>query len=312
MENVLAFNEEGVEVLQSGKTAFDEEIAAFIAYLHNVKKMSKNTEMSYTRDLTKLRNFTDGKRLSDIELDDLNAYVAYLENASFAATTISRNIASIKAFFHYLMKEGKLFEDVSISLKSPKIIKHTPGILSTSEIIRLLEQPNGDSPKEVRDKAMLELLYATGIRVSELIALRTVDVNMQLGYIVCKDSRKERLIPFGDQAHAAMSRYINEVRESMVSNSECGLLFVNCMGKSMSRQGFWKLIKGYAKKAGIDSDITPHTLRHSFAAHLVENGADLKVVQEMLGHSDISTTQIYVKLKHSGLRKVYVDAHPRG
>jgi len=288
-----------------------EQINGFINYLHNVKKMSKNTELSYRRDLTKLAGYLGGKAVADIKAEDLGGYIAELEAQGFKPATVSRNVASAKAFFHYLLKEGAIKEDVSIGLKSPKIEKKLPEILTTDEVVRLLEQPKGDSPKEVRDKAMLELLYATGIRVSELISLMESDVNMAMGYIVCKDTHKERVIPFGGEARQALFRYLGESREAMVEDPNCQTLFVNCSGGPMSRQGFWKLIKYYAKKAGIESDITPHTLRHSFAAHLVENGADLRAVQEMLGHSDISTTQIYVNMNHSRIREVYAKAHPR-
>ena len=290
-------------------------IDAFILYLHNMKKTSENTEMSYRRDLYKVQVFMENRGIgdvSDITKKDLDNYVANLEKQNFKAATISRNIASIKAFYHYLVKEGIVTEDVSEDLKAPKIEKKIPEILTTDEVIRLLNQPKGDSPKEIRDKAMLELLYATGIRVTELITLKVSDLNMQMGYIVCRDSNKERIIPFGREAKTALIKYLDKTRATMLENSEDDLLFSNCSGQSMSRQGFWKLIKYYAKKADIQSDITPHTLRHSFAAHLVENGADLRSVQEMLGHSDISTTQIYANMNHNHIREVYAKAHPRG
>ena len=184
--------------------------------------------------------------------------------------------------------------------------------MTMNEVNTLLEQPNGDKPKEIRDKAMLELLYATGIRVSELITLRSEDLNLQMNYIVCNHGGKERIIPFGLKARNALINYLEHSREALVMNNKSDELFVNCSGVPMSRQGFWKLIKYYSRKAGITTDITPHTLRHSFAAHLVENGADLKSVQEMLGHSDISTTQIYANMNHNHLREVYQKAHPRG
>ena len=290
-------------------------IDAFILYLHNMKKTSANTEMSYRRDLYKVQVFMENKGIADIgdvTKKDLDDYVADLEKQNFKAATISRNIASIKAFYHYLVDEGIVEEDVSEDLKAPKIEKKIPEILTTDEVIRLLNQPKGDSPKEIRDKAMLELLYATGIRVTELITLKLSDVNMQMGYIVCRDSNKERIIPFGREAKLALVRYLDKTRTSMLVDNDGDLLFSNCSGQSMSRQGFWKLIKYYAKKADIQSDITPHTLRHSFAAHLVENGADLRSVQEMLGHSDISTTQIYANMNHNHIREVYAKAHPRG
>ena len=292
----------------------ENEINAFMIYLHNIKKTSENTEMSYRRDLVKVKNYLEEQGIEDVRKitsTNLNSYILYLEKNKFSAATISRNIASLKAFYHYMCKEGMVAEDVAETLHAPKIEKKMPEILSTDEVVRLLEQPSGDTPKEIRDKAMLELLYATGIRVTELIKLKLSDVNLQMGYIVCKDSGKERVIPFGNEAKSALIRYLEGTRASMISDADSEYLFANCSGQPMSRQGFWKLIKYYAKKAGIVADITPHTLRHSFAAHLVENGADLRSVQEMLGHSDISTTQIYVNMNRNRLREVYAKAHPR-
>lgn len=293
----------------------EKEIDTFIVYLHNVKNTSGNTEMSYKRDLEKVLHFMASRgicEVRDVTAQDLADYVKYLEDNKFAAATVSRNIASLKAFYHYMVQEGLVEEDISDKLKAPKIEKKAPEIMTPDEVVRLLEQPSGDSPKEVRDKAMLELLYATGIRVTELITLALSDVNMQMNFILCRDRNKERIIPFGAAAKAAMERYLNGTREEMLENKKSDVLFVNCSGQPMSRQGFWKLIKHYARKADIQADITPHTLRHSFAAHLVENGADLRSVQEMLGHSDISTTQIYANLNHNHIREVYAKAHPRG
>lgn len=293
----------------------EKEIGAFITYLHNVKNTSGNTEMSYRRDLEKVSHFMESRGIretKDVKAQDLADYVKFLEDSKFAAATVSRNIASLKAFYHYLVQEGLVEEDISDKLKAPKIEKKAPEIMSPDEVVRLLEQPSGDSPKEIRDKAMLELLYATGIRVTELITLRLSDVNMQMNFILCRDRNKERIIPFGAAAKNAMARYLDGTREEMLENKKSDVLFANCSGQPMSRQGFWKLIKHYAKKADIQADITPHTLRHSFAAHLVENGADLRSVQEMLGHSDISTTQIYANLNHNHIREVYAKAHPRG
>ncbi|MDO5575163.1 MAG: site-specific tyrosine recombinase XerD [bacterium] len=293
----------------------EQEILGFITYLHNVKKTSNNTEMSYKRDLMKFRKYMEEQGIESVDqitVTNLNSFILYLEKNGFAAATISRNIAAIKAFFHYSLKEGTIKADPSETLKSPKIEKHVPEVLTPEEVVRLLEQPKGEAPKELRDKAMLELLYATGIRVSELISISVEDINLQMGYIVCKDASKERVIPFGSEAKHALIHYLNQGREAMIADNHSHVLFTNCSGQQMSRQGFWKLIKYYAKKAGIESDITPHTLRHSFAAHLVENGADLRSVQEMLGHSDISTTQIYASMNHNRIREVYAKAHPRG
>lgn len=293
----------------------EREIEAFIAYLHNVKKKSDNTRMSYRRDLYKLKAFMEElgvKDVRDISQTNLNSYVLYLEKNGFAPATISRNIASVKAFYHFLFREHMVEEDVSEALKAPKVEKKLPEIMTVTEIDRLLSQPSGNAPKELRDKAMLELLYATGIRVSELISLKLSDVNLKMGFVACSDSGRERVIPFGNTARNALLAYLEHARDTMILNDEEETLFVNCSGQPMSRQGFWKLIKSYAAKAGITSEITPHTLRHSFAAHLVENGADLRSVQEMLGHSDISTTQIYANKTHNRIREVYTKAHPRG
>ncbi|MBR4981210.1 MAG: site-specific tyrosine recombinase XerD [Lachnospiraceae bacterium] len=292
-----------------------KSIDTFIVYLHDVKKTSYNTEMSYKRDLNKMCNFLEErgiKKLSQISEEAFRAYVSFLTENQFANATISRHIAAIKGWNLFMLKEGMVEEDFAQNLKAPKIEKKMPGILRTEEVVKLLESPKGKNPKELRDKAMLELLYATGIRVTELISLTTSQLNMQMNYIICNDGNKDRIIPFGMKAREALLNYLEYSRTVMINNPKSDILFVNCSGQSMSRQGFWKLIKYYAQKAGIEEDITPHTLRHSFAAHLVENGADLKSVQEMLGHSDISTTQVYANLNQNKLRDVYSKAHPRG
>lgn len=293
----------------------EERIQAFAVYLHNVKETSHNTELSYQRDLYKMADFLRGQGITkaeDITAVSLYAYVGFLEQENFKAATISRNIASVKAFCHYLLREGIIRADVSENLKAPRVEKKAPGILNMEEVEKLLEQPGHENPKEIRDRAMLELLYATGIRVSELIGLQLTDVNMQMGFIICHDRNKERAVPFGSKAREALTEYFFKARSRMIHEPEEQNLFVNCSGNPMSRQGFWKLIKNYAQKAGIAEEITPHTLRHSFAAHLVANGADLRSVQEMLGHSDISTTQIYATLNHNHIREVYAKSHPRG
>ena len=301
--------------MRKGTNSMQNDIEAFISYLHNVKKTSDNTELSYKRDLCKFATFMQEQgvfALGEATEENLQSYVSYLNEKKFAAATVSRNIASIKALYQYLCQEGKVSKNVAEGLKAPKIEKRMPEILSMDEVVRLLEQPSGNSAKEIRDKAMLELLYATGIRVTELITLSVRDVNLQMGFIICRGSHKERLVPFGEAARNALVHYLEKTRSEMLQDESEETLFVNCSGQPMSRQGFWKLIKYYAKKAGILTDITPHTLRHSFAAHLVENGADLRSVQEMLGHSDISTTQIYANMNHNRIREVYAKAHPRG
>lgn len=290
------------------------ELPLFIDYLKEKKNASASTVSSYQRDLRRLEEYLSEHGIADIghiTATNLNSYVLYLEKEGLSAATVSRSVASMKAFFHYAYYQRKIDTDPTESIRAPHIEKKLPGILSMEETVCLIEQPCGDSPKELRDRAMLELLYATGIRVSELISLEVSDVNLTLNYIVCKDSGKERVIPFGDCAKRALERYLKDAREILLKGQTSEYLFVNCSGTAMSRQGFWKLIKQYAAKAGIKSEITPHTLRHSFAAHLVQNGADLKSVQEMMGHSDIATTQIYRNLSEDRVRSVYREAHPR-
>ena len=287
-----------------------QDIQNFIQYLHQVKKTSENTEVSYARDLKKMNQYLTAQGIHDVSevtATSLNSYVLFLEKEGRKPATISRSIASMKAFYHY-----KVSEDPSERLRAPRIEKKMPAVLTQEEVTRLLEQPGGTSPKELRDTAMLELLYATGIRVSELISLKVSDVNLAMEYLTCSDSHKERIIPFGSIAKKALSRYLELGRPKLVGDEQEEWLFTNCAGQQMSRQGFWKLIKSYGKKAGIEAEITPHMLRHSFAAHMVGNGADLKSVQEMLGHSDISTTQVYAQIGHRRMREVYVNAHPRG
>lgn len=293
----------------------EEYVQKFIEYLHNVKKTSENTELSYRRDLMKLVAFLEEQGITDVKkvtATNINSYMLYLDKCGHATSTISRYVASMKAFFNYLHMTGVIEEEPTAAIKAPKIIKKAPDVLSTNEIFLLLEQPNTDSLKGLRDKAMLELLYATGIRVSELINLKITDVNLDMNYITCSDgAHKGRAIPFGNAAKEALTQYIENARKPLIGAGSTDVLFTNCSGTSMSRQGFWKLIKSYGRKAGIDADITPHTLRHSFAAHLVENGADLRSVQEMLGHSDISTTQVYANLNNNRIREVYAKSFPR-
>ena len=290
------------------------ELPLFIDYLKETKNASASTVSSYQRDLKKLEGYLNEHGIRDVEAvtaTNLNSYVLYLEKQGLSTATVSRNVASMKAFFHYVYYKKRIDTDPTERIKAPHIEKKMPGILSMEETVRLLEQPSGTTPKELRDRAMLELLYATGMRVSELISLQMADLNRNLSYVICKDAGKERVIPFGENAKYALEHYLKNGRTQLLKGQESSNLFVNCSGKPMSRQGFWKLIKQYAARAGIESDITPHTLRHSFAVHLVQNGADLKAVQEMLGHSDISTTQMYLNMSNEHIRRVYREAHPR-
>ena len=293
----------------------EELINKFLKQLNKEKSISKNTEDSYRRDLTKMFEYmkvTSKTALAKVKQKDIEKYIKHLNKLGRKPATISRNIASAKAFFGYLVSTGTVKTNPAANLKAPKIEKKVPEVLSVKEIDALLKQPSKNTPKELRDKSMLELLYATGMRVSELIALKLDDVNIKLEYIVCHNRKQNRIIPFGTAAKNALSNYLSKGREALLGdNKDSDVLFPNCSGGQMSRQGFWKLIKSYGKKAGIGSELTPHTLRHSFAAHLVENGADLKSVQQMLGHSDISTTQIYMNSQNTRVREVYAKAHPK-
>lgn len=289
-------------------------INEFMEYLQNEKNISGNTELSYRRDLKKMVAYFDQagvQKMEEVTEADLKVYLGGMRKEKFAPATISRNIASIRAFFHYLLKKGIIREDPSEYLKAPKIQKKTPEFLTVEEVDRLLRQPSSDTGKGIRDKAMLELLYATGMRVSELLNLQTEDINLSFGYVICHDSEKERVLPIGNVSRDALVRYMDKARKLFVKDTKETALFTNCSGKAMSRQGFWKVLKGYAEAAGIHRDITPHTLRHSFAVHMLQNGADIKSVQEMLGHSDISSTQVYLGLDPVKMRDVYMKAHPR-
>ena len=275
------------------------EIAAFIEYLVSEKKASKNTVLSYRRDLMQMMAYLETQgiyEVSKVTKTSLNSYILYLESQGKATTTISRVLASLKAFFHYEFREGRIPKDPAEMLKPPKIEKNPPVIMSLTEIDSFLKQPSGDTPKEVRDKAMLELLYGTGIRVSELINLKVSDVNLSIGFLTCRDEQKERTIPFGRSANQALKSYLEGSREKLLKgHQDCSWLFTNCSGRPMSRQGFWKIVKHYGKMAGIDTEITPHTLRHSFAAHLISSGTDMMAVKSMLGHADLATTQMYAQ-----------------
>ncbi|MCD7762270.1 MAG: tyrosine-type recombinase/integrase [Lachnospiraceae bacterium] len=255
------------------------ELPLFIDYLKEQKNASDSTVDSYQRDLRKLESYLIDHgvdEIGNVTATNLNSYILYLEKQGLSTATVSRNVASMKAFFHYIYRKHEIADDPTEDIKAPHIEKKQPGILSVYETARLLEQPSGDTPKELRDRAMLELLYATGMRVSELISLPLDAVHLNLNYVYCTDGGRERVIPFGDTAKQALDHYLKDGRSALLKGNKCDCLFVNCSGRAMSRQGFWKLVKYYASKAGISSDITPQTLRHSFAAHLLWNGAPLE------------------------------------
>ncbi|WP_418929082.1 site-specific tyrosine recombinase/integron integrase [Clostridium fessum] len=272
------------------------EIDRFEQYLREVKQASENTVQSYRRDLMQMITYLEEKEIREaakVTKTSLHGYILHMEEQGKAATTISRMMAAMKAFFNYECMQACIRRNPAESLHAPKVEKKAPVVLSVDQVSALLAQPSGQTPKEIRDKAMLALLYATGIRVSELIGIQMEDINMNIGFLVCRDGERERTIPFGRSAKAALEEYLEHARNELLRGKGSDYFFVNCTGGAMSRQGFWKIIKYYGEKAGIEEDITPHTLRHSFAAHLIARGADMRAVQTILGHSDMATTQMY-------------------
>jgi len=285
-------------------------IKAYENYLTKVKQASANTVSSYMRDIRQFAEWL-GTDVSDATQQNISAYLQFLERDGRSAATISRTLASLKNFYAYLVSTGFCDKTPVIDIHIDRGEKKLPQILTGREIELLLSQPVCVDAKGYRDKAMLEVMYATGIRVSELIDLDIEDVNLDMGVIKCTSSKKARMIPLYPAALRALTVYIRDVRESMLSASDESALFVNVNGARMSRQGFWKILKHYQTSAHIDKEITPHTLRHSFAVHLLENGADLGSLQELMGHCDISSTQMYTQLINQKLKNVYKKCHPK-
>ncbi len=285
----------------------------FLDFLQNDKKLSDNTLQSYNRDIKLYGSYLDSHNLNALNCseDSLKEYFDELRVEGKADSTISRNIASLRSFYQYLYKNKVVTEDPTTHLESPKITRKPPKILSTEQVELLLNQPKCVDLKGYRDKAMLELVYATGIRVTELISLNIDDIDLENGSIKTSTRGKERIIPIGSLANSALSDYLTKARKSMLKDDNDDALFVNVNGKRLTRQGFWKIIKQYKNQADIDVDITPHTLRHSFAMHLLENGAELRDIQEMLGHSDISSTQVYAQMEQDRIKTMYMKSHPR-
>ncbi|MBR2888792.1 MAG: site-specific tyrosine recombinase XerD [Oscillospiraceae bacterium] len=289
-------------------------IAAYENYLTKVKQASSNTVSSYMRDIRQfsdwLRN-TEGVDVVDASQRNISDYLEHLDTEGRSAATKSRNLASLKNFYAYVVSTGFLEQTPVTSIKIERGEKKMPQILTGREIELLLAQPVCVDPKGFRDKAMLEVMYATGIRVTELIDLNMEDVNLEQGIIKCSGSRKSRAIPLYPAALRALTVYVRDVRAGMLADPREQALFVNVNGVRMSRQGFWKILKHYQDTAHIDKEITPHTLRHSFAVHLLENGADIGSVQELMGHSDISSTQMYTHMINQKLKNVYEKCHPK-
>ena len=291
----------------------EKKIKLFLEFLQKDKKLSNNTLQSYKRDITQYESYINEENLQYLKVtkDDIKKYLENLKNIGKKTSTISRNLASIRSFYQYLVKTKKIKEDPTEGIQSPKVEKRVPSVLSSKEVELLLEQPKAVDLKGIRDKAMLEFAYATGMRVTEIINLNIEDVNLKEGYVSCTNANKQRNIPLGAISINALKEYIKKARPYLIKSEDEKSLFVNINGKRLTRQGFWKIVKFYKEQAHIDKDITPHVLRHSFATHLLQNGADLKAIQVMLGHSDISSTQVYMQFQDEGLKNIYKKAHPR-
>lgn len=290
-----------------------DHLTGYEAWLAQEKRVAVNTLSSYLRDVRQFADWAGQEHLDITQMsqDDIRFYAQHLERKGKSNATIVRSVAALKSFYTYLISIRAVQINPAKGFSPSRAERKLPAILSNHEVDLFLEQPDPSDSKGCRDKAMLELLYATGIRVSELISLDVQDLNLSASFLRCRGRSKERVVPLYKGAVRVMAAYINDVRPQLLENPGETALFVNMNGERMSRQGFWKIVKCYQDKAGIHKDITPHTLRHSFAAHLLENGADLKSIQEMLGHADISATQIYAQVINQKLRDVYVMAHPR-
>ncbi len=291
----------------------DKQIANFLEFIENDKKLSDNTLQSYRRDILQYKKYVESNDInySKVKTEDIKTYLQYLHDMNKKASTISRNLASIRLFYQYELRNDKVKNDPTEGIQSPKVEKRIPSILTSQEVSLLLDQPKDVDLKGTRDKAMLEFAYATGMRVTEIISLNVEDVNLGTGTVTCKNGNKQRNIPLGNMSLKALKEYIYEARPVMIKSEKEKALFVNINGKRLTRQGFWKIIKYYKEQAHITKDITPHVLRHSFATHLLQNGADLKAIQTMLGHSDISSTQIYMQFQDESIKNIYKKAHPR-
>ena len=291
----------------------EKHIKQFLDFIQNEKKLSNNTLQSYSRDINQYKDYLETNKINYLKVDNeqIKEYLNYLQEIGKKTSTISRNLASIRSFYQYLIRIKKIRRDPTENIQSPKVAKRVPSVLTSQEVELLLDQPKDVDLKGTRDKAMLEVAYATGMRVTEIISLNIEDVNVEEGFVTCRAVGKQRTIPLGSLSIKALKEYIEEARPIMIRDENEKSLFVNVNGKRLTRQGFWKIVKFYKEQAHISKDITPHVLRHSFATHLLQNGADLKAIQSMLGHSDISSTQVYMQFQDSGLKTVYKKAHPR-
>ena len=291
----------------------DKQIKLFLEFLQNDKKLSNNTLQSYKRDIMQFRNYVNANNINYAKAkeEDIKNYLKELQKEGKKTSTASRSLASIRSFYQFLLRTKKAKADPTVSIQSPKIEKKVPSVLTSEEVELLLDQPKDIDLKGTRDKAMLEFAYATGMKVTEIIDLNIDDVNFEEDTVTCSNGKKTRTIPLGALAESALKEYVEEARPILIKDESNKALFVNVNGSRLTRQGFWKIVKYYKEQAHIEKDITPHVLRHSFATHLLQNGADLKSIQAMLGHSDISSTQVYAQFQDPGLKDIYKKAHPR-
>ena len=291
----------------------ERQLKFFFNFLAEDKKLSDNTLQSYKRDLKQFKKYLEDCEIhyNRVKEEDIKDYIKEMHEEGKKASSISRSIASIRSFYQFVVKNKKMKVDPTLNIQSPKIEKRVPSVLTSKEVELLLNQPKDVDLKGIRDKAMLEFAYATGMRVTEIISLNIDDINLDEGFVTCKTGNKQRVIPLGTMSLKALKEYVEEARDILVKSENEQALFVNINGTRLTRQGFWKIIKYYKEQAHITKDITPHVLRHSFATHLLQNGADLKAIQTMLGHSDISSTQVYMQFQEEGLKNVYKKAHPR-
>ena len=291
----------------------EKQIKLFLEFLQDEKKLSDNTLQSYRRDILQYEEYVEKNKINyaKVNQEDIKTYLEHLKEIGKKPSTVSRNLASIRSFYQFLIRIKKVKHDPTEDIQSPKIEKRVPSVLTSQEVELLLDQPKDVDLKGTRDKAMLEFAYATGMRVTEIISLDINDVNLEQAFVICRNGSKQRNIPLGSMSLKALKEYIEEARPILIKDENEKALFVNINGGRLTRQGFWKIIKYYKEQAHITKDITPHVLRHSFATHLLQNGADLKAIQTMLGHSDISSTQVYMQFQDSGLKDIYQKAHPR-
>lgn len=291
----------------------DDLLARYLNFLAVEKGLARNTLVSYERDLRKYFIFLKVKNPDDVAPSDVSSFLANLSSSGIAVPSIARCLAAVRGFHKYLLVDGLAQRDPTTNLETPRGWKRLPKTLSSIDVETLLNQPESSTPIGIRDKAMLELLYATGLRVSELVGLKLNDINFERGYlIVIGKGSKERVVPLGETAGAVVQEYRARARRSLLKGGDSDYLFISSQRRGITRQMFWERIKYYARKAGIGRNISPHTLRHSFATHLLDNGADLRAVQAMLGHADISTTQIYTHVSRERLKKIHEKYHPRG